>query len=105
MGIQVAPKHEREKVTPEDGREGDVAPVLREVNWCKEHELIRIKLSHTEVDLPSPNHSMIIVGQLPNKDPYASPNNRVAIHNVSTEETRIAVAWEMMKRNETMQRQ
>jgi hypothetical protein len=59
---------------------------------------------HRNVDLPNPNHSIMIVGQLPNKDPYASPNRRVATHNASTEETMIAAAWEMMKRDETMQR-
>lgn len=62
MGVQVAPKHEGEKVAPEDGREGDVAPVFREVSWYRECELMHIKSSHKKVDLPSPNHSIMIVG-------------------------------------------
>jgi hypothetical protein len=48
---------------------------------------------------------MMIAGQLPNNDPYANPSKRVATHNVSTEVTMIAVAWETMKRAETMQKQ
>ena len=54
---------------------------------------------------PIPNHSIMIAGVPPNKDPYASPNKRVAIHNVSEEDMAIAVTREMMKRVETMQRE
>ena len=57
------------------------------------------------MDLPNPNHSMTTAGQLPNREPYANPNKRVAIHRVSTEETMMAVAWETMRRDETMQKQ
>ena len=53
--------------------------------------------SRRERDARRPNHSIVMVGKRPNRQPYASPSSALPFQRPSTLSTEYTVSWERIK--------